>query len=75
MDKKSNTFSAISILGGTAVGAILGSAAGKAKGAGIGAGVGAGVGTTATFLKKGREARIKANQEFEIVLNKEVTVP
>ena len=74
-DPQSSSFPAISILGGTGAGTILGAIIGKGKGAMIGAGIGAGAGATATFLKKGKEARIKANQEFEIRLNKEVTLP
>lgn len=72
---KSSAFTAISILGGTAAGAVIGILTGKGKGAVVGAGVGAGIGSAASFLRKGKEARIKANEEFEIRLNKEVTVP
>jgi hypothetical protein len=73
--KKSSVFSVLAILGGTAAGAVLGGVAGKGKGAAIGAGVGAGIGTGASFLKKGKEVEIKANEEFTIRLNKEVTLP
>lgn len=72
---KSSAFTSISIFSGTAIGAILGGIAGKGTGAAIGAGIGAGVGTATAFLRKGKEAQIKANQEFEIILRKEVTVP
>lgn len=75
VENKSSAFTAISIFGGTAIGAAIGAIAGKGKGAAIGAGIGAGIGSAAAFLKKGKEARIKANEEFEIRLNKEVTVP
>jgi hypothetical protein len=75
LDNKSSSFSALSILGGTGIGTILGAVIGKSKGALIGAGLGASAGTGAAFLKKGREARIKARQEFEIRLDKEVTLP
>lgn len=75
LENKSSAFTAISIFGGTAIGAVLGAITGKGRGAAIGAGVGAGAGTAAAFLRKGKEARIKANEEFEIRLNKEVTVP
>ena len=74
-ETKSSFFSVLSIFGGTAAGAILGAITGKGKGALIGAGVGAGAGTAASLLKKGKEARIKADQEFEIRLNEEVTLP
>lgn len=73
--KKSSSFTALSIFGGTAIGAIFGAITGKSKGAVIGAGVGAGAGTVISLAQKGNEARIKANEEFEIRLNKEVTVP
>lgn len=75
VENKSSAFTVISIFGGTAIGAVLGAIAGKGTGAAIGAGIGAGAGTATAFLRKGKEAQIKANQEFEIVLNKEVTVP
>jgi hypothetical protein len=75
LDNKSSMFTALSIFGGTAIGAVLGAITGKAKGAIIGAGVGAGAGTATALLRKGKEFRIKANQDFEISLNKEVTVP
>lgn len=75
LENKSSVFTTISIFGGTAIGAILGGIIGKSKGAAIGAGAGAGAGTAIAMLKKGKEVRIKANQEFEIRLNKELTVP
>ena len=75
VEAKTSAFTAISIFSGTAIGAVIGAITGKGKGAAIGAGVGAGAGTAAAFLRKGKEARIKANEEFEIRLNKEVTVP
>lgn len=75
LENKSSAFSVISIFGGTAIGAILGALTGKTKGALIGAGVGAGAGTAIITLRKGKDARIKANEVFEIRLNKEVTVP
>lgn len=73
--KSSNFFSTIAIVGGTAFGAILGTVAGSGRGALIGAGLGAGAGTSAVFLKKGKEAVIKADEEFGIRLNKNVTLP
>lgn len=73
--KSSSFFSTIAIVSSTAVGAILGTVAGSGRGALIGAGLGAGAGTSAAFLKKGKEARIKADEEFGIRLNKEVTLP
>jgi hypothetical protein len=72
---KSSFFKSVAILSGTVVGAVLGGVVGKGRGAIIGAGVGAGIGTGTAFLKKGNEIRIKANEEFDIRLNKEVTLP
>lgn len=73
--QKSSAFTKISIVGGTIIGAVIGGVIGKGVGAGIGAGIGAGAGTATSYMKRGNEARIKANEEFEIRLNKEVTVP
>lgn len=75
LPKSSNLFSAFAIIGGTTIGALLGTAVGSGKGALLGAGLGAGAGTSAAFLKKGKEARIKANEEFKVRLNKNVTLP
>lgn len=75
--KNSNARNILTIFGGTALGALIGAAAatGKQNGALIGAGVGAGAGTGAALLRKGREARIKTDEEIEIRLFKEVTLP
>ena len=73
--KSSKVFNALAIIGGTAIGAIFGNFANKGNGALIGAGIGAGVGTATVLLKKGKDVRIKANEEFEIRLNKEVILP
>lgn len=75
LQKSSSFFGTIAIVGGTAIGALLGTVAGSGKGALLGAGLGAGAGTSAAFLKKGKEARIKADEEFIIRLNKNVTLP
>lgn len=74
-ERKSSVLQAATILGGTAAGAVLGAMVGKGQGALIGAGIGAGIGTGTSFLKKGKEARFKANEEFSIRLNQEVTLP
>ncbi len=71
----SPVFNLVAIMGGTAIGAVLGGWLNKSQGTLIGAGVGAGVGIGVTLLKKGKEARIKANEEFLIRLNKEVRLP
>lgn len=67
--------SIFTVIGGTTVGALFGAASRKENGALIGAGVGAGIGATAAFLRKGKDVRIKTDEEFEIELQKEVTVP
>jgi outer membrane lipoprotein SlyB len=74
--KKSNVVrNLLSIFGGAGIGALIGAASGKENGALIGAGIGAGAGTSAAVLQKGREARIKSDEEIEIRLNKDVTLP
>lgn len=65
----------ISIIGGTALGALIGTASKKENGALIGAGIGAGAGTSAALFRKGKEARIKTDEEIEIRLKKDVTLP
>lgn len=64
-----------SIFGGTAAGALIGAATGKQSGALAGAGIGAGAGTAIALLKKGRDVSIKTDQEFEIELKSDVTLP
>lgn len=73
-ERSSNTFSFLSVLGGAAVGAALG-ATRSAPGAIIGGALGAGAGGTVAFLKKGKDVRLRKNEEFEIELKKEVTLP
>lgn len=78
LEAPQNTSSArksFSILGGTAAGALIGGISGKRTGALIGAGIGAGAGTSVAVWQKGKDARIKSNEEIEIRLNKEVTLP
>ena len=65
----------LTVLGGTAVGALIGAASKKENGALIGAGLGTGAGAGAVLLRKGREARIRTDEEIEIRLNKDVTLP
>ncbi|CAN5356816.1 hypothetical protein BH10ACI1_BH10ACI1_25330 [soil metagenome] len=65
----------LSVLGGTAIGAILGGVSRSGSGAVIGAAVGTGAGAGAVFLQKGKDVSIKANEEFEIELPKNVTLP
>jgi hypothetical protein len=70
--RKSNI---LTVIGGTTVGALFGAASRKENGTLIGAGAGAGIGAAVAFLKKGKEVRIKTDEEFDIELEKQVTAP
>ncbi len=65
----------LTIFGGAAVGAIFGAVSKTENGALIGSGIGAGAGTGIALLRKGRNVRIKSDEEFEIELKKPVTLP
>jgi hypothetical protein len=67
--------SILSVVGGTALGALFGAVTKTPNGALIGAGIGAGAGTGVVLLKKGKDVRLKRSQEFEIELKKDVTLP
>ncbi len=71
----SQAFTALSIVGGTAAGAGIGGASRSGVGTLIGAGIGAGIGTGIALLRKGKEVRIRKDEEFEIELKKEVVLP
>ena len=73
--KPSSVTNALTIAGGTALGAVFGLVSKSDKGTLIGAGIGAGVGTGISFLRKGKDVRIRDGEEFEIVLKKEVVLP
>lgn len=73
--ESSNTSKILTIIGGTAIGGIVGAVSKADHGALIGAGLGAGAGTGVAFLQKGKDVRIKADEEFEIELKKDVTLP
>ena len=73
--KSSPTKDILTVLGGAGIGAIIGGAAKSGTGAGIGAGVGTGAGLGAIFLQKGKDVRLKAQEEFEIELTKTVILP
>lgn len=73
--KSSGKFSVFSIIGGTAIGAILGAVTKSGGGALIGAGVGAGAGTGIALSRKGKNVRIRTGDVFEIVLNRDVMLP
>ncbi|MGI8786810.1 MAG: hypothetical protein ACR2HG_03475 [Pyrinomonadaceae bacterium] len=69
------TANVLTVLGGTAIGGIGGAVSKAQNGALIGAGIGAGAGTSIAFLRKGKNVGIKTDEEFEIKLTKNVTLP
>lgn len=73
--ESSPSVSILTVLGGTALGGIIGAVSKVENGALIGAGVGAGAGTGAAFLRKGKDVKIKTDEEFEIRLTKKVNLP
>lgn len=73
--KSSNTDKLLTILGGTAIGGIIGAVSKADNGALIGAGIGAGAATGTALLQKGKDVRIKAEEEFDIELTKSVKLP
>jgi hypothetical protein len=66
---------ALSIIGGTALGGLLGAVSKVDNGALIGAGIGAGAGTGIAYLRKGKDVEIETKEKFEIRLLREVTLP
>jgi hypothetical protein len=70
-----STMKVLTILGGTAIGAVFGGLARTGNGALLGAGIGAGVGTAIALSQKGKDVSIGKNVEFEIELRKEVVLP
>lgn len=73
--KSSPAGNVLTVAGATAAGGLLGALIEKSKGALIGAGAGLGIGTSYLFFQKGEEARIKANEEFDIIFRTEVKLP
>ncbi len=71
----SQTRNFLTIFGGTAIGGIVGAASRTNNGTLIGAGIGAGAGTGASLFRKGRDVRIKADEQFEIKLMRAVNLP
>jgi len=65
----------LTVAGGTALGAIFGTVSKSENGALIGAAIGTGAGAGVAFLRKGKDVRIKADEEFEIELTRNVTLP
>ncbi len=73
--ESSSTATALTIVGGTALGGIIGAVSKAQNGALIGAGIGAGAGTGIAVLRKGKDVKIKTDEEFEIELTKDITLP
>ena len=73
--ESASTMNALSLIGGTATGALIGGVAMSGKGALIGAGLGAATGTGVLLFRKGKEMRISKDVEFEIELKREVVLP
>ena len=65
----------LSVAGGTVIGALIGAVSKSGKGALIGAGIGAGAGGGITYLKKGKDVKIRADEKFEIEITKNVILP
>ncbi len=75
LGKRNVAIGVISVLGGTAGGAVVGGLLRTENGAIIGSAIGAGIGTGVALARKGSEVGIKGDTEFEIVLRKEVVLP
>jgi hypothetical protein len=73
--RPSRRTSMLSIFGGTLAGLLIGASTGSPRGILVGAGVGAGIGTGIALARKGDETRIRKDQEFEIVLKKQLVLP
>lgn len=65
----------LTIVGSTALGAIFGGVSKTENGALVGASAGAGAGTVIALLRKGKDVRIKSDEEFEIELKSPVVLP
>ena len=73
--KSSSTTDILTVVGAAGIGAIFGGVSKSGNGALIGAAVGTGAGAGVVFLRKGKDVRIKADEEFEIELTKNVVLP
>lgn len=73
--KSASTKDILTIAGAAGIGAIIGGISRLENGTLLGAAVGSGAGAGAIFLRKGKDVRIKANEEFEIELTKTVILP
>lgn len=74
-ERSSKLFSVLSVVGGIAAGALLGAVSQTDNGALLGAGIGAAAGTSVALIHKGKDVRIRKDQEFEIELKREVLLP
>lgn len=73
--RSSSLTNVLTIVGGTVAGAVLGSFTKSGSRALLGAGIGAGAGTGVALVRKGKDVRIQRDEEFEIVLKKDVVLP
>jgi hypothetical protein len=73
--RSSSLTNALTIVGGTVAGVVIGAFTKSSSGALFGAGIGAGAGTGVALLRKGKDVRIQRDEEFEIVLKKDVVLP
>ncbi|MEP6945181.1 MAG: hypothetical protein ABJA02_04630 [Acidobacteriota bacterium] len=73
--ERGTSWSALSILGGAGVGALLGGLTGSGRNVLIGTGVGAGAGTGIALARRGKDVKIAKNVEFEIELKRDVILP
>ena len=74
-EASSPTANVLTVVGGTAIGALLGAVSKADNGALIGAGIGAGAGGGIAYLKKGKDVKIEADEKFEIEITKNVILP
>jgi hypothetical protein len=65
----------LAVLGGGAAGALAGMASKTANGVLVGTAIGAGAGSAVALLRKGKDVRIQTDEEFVIVLNRELSLP
>lgn len=69
------TAKVLTIGGGTAIGGIIGAVSRAENGALVGAAIGAGAGSGIAFLRKGKDVKIATDEEFEIELTRNVSLP
>jgi len=74
-ERSSSGPSMLSIVGGAAAGALIGSVTNTRTGIILGASLGAGAGAGVALARKGKDVRIRQNEEFEIVLKRDVVLP